>query len=76
MTVVRQQVLERASRSQPLFAGRQALLESMKDYLITDRGKKDLSVFVLKGYGGAGKSEVAIKFATDFQNKFVLSGSS
>jgi hypothetical protein len=48
----------------------------MKDHLITDRGKKDLSVFVLQDYGGAGKSEVAIKFATDFQNKFVLSGSS
>jgi hypothetical protein len=56
-----------------MFTGRQALLERMKNHLITESGKKDLSVFVLQGYGGTGKSEVAVKFATDNQDKFVVS---
>jgi hypothetical protein len=59
-----------------MFTGRQALLERMKNHLITECGKKDHSVFVLQGYGGAGKSEVAIKFATDNQDKFVVSSHS
>jgi MinD superfamily P-loop ATPase len=45
----------------------------MKNHLITESGKKDLSVFVLQGYGGTGKSEVTVKFATDNQDKFVVS---
>jgi hypothetical protein len=55
----------------PLFTGRQRLLNTMKDHLITEPKKKDLSVFVLQGIGGAGKSEVAIKFAAEHQDRCV-----
>jgi predicted ABC-type ATPase len=43
----------------------------MKKYLITERRKKDISVFVLQGMGGAGKSEAAMVFATENQDRFV-----
>lgn len=55
----------------PLFTGRRPLLDKMKKYLITERGKSDLSVFVLQGIGGAGKSEATIKFATENRDRFV-----
>jgi hypothetical protein len=57
----------------PLFTGRQDLLDSMKDHLITAPKKKDRPVFVLQGIGGAGKSEAAIKFATENQDRFDFS---
>jgi signal recognition particle GTPase len=43
----------------------------MKKHLVSQPRKKDLSVFVLQGIGGAGKSETAIKFATENQHRFV-----
>lgn len=43
----------------------------MKEHLIIERNTGDLTVFVLQGIGGAGKSEAAIKFATDNQHRFV-----
>ncbi|KAI4722832.1 purine and uridine phosphorylase [Aureobasidium sp. EXF-10727] len=54
----------------PLFTGRQSLLDDMKKHLITDFLKKDRPVFVLQGIGGAGKSEAAIKFAAQNQDNF------
>jgi hypothetical protein len=45
----------------------------MKDHLITAPKKKDRPVFVLQGIGGAGKSEAAIKFATENQVRFDFS---
>jgi len=56
----------------PLFTGRRSLLEKMKKHLIIERDAGDLTVFVLQGIGGAGKSEAAIKFATENQDRFVL----
>lgn len=58
----------------PLFTGRQDLLTRMKDHLVIAPDKNDRSVFVLQGIGGAGKSEVAIKFATENQDRCVTSG--
>jgi hypothetical protein len=43
----------------------------MKDDLIAVPDKNDRPVFVLQGIGGAGKSEAAIKFATENQDRFV-----
>ncbi|CAD0096230.1 unnamed protein product [Aureobasidium vineae] len=57
----------------PLFTGRQSLFDDMKKHLITKSSKKDRPVFVLQGIGGAGKSEAAIKFAAQTQDKSVLS---
>jgi hypothetical protein len=54
-----------------MFTGRRSLLDEMKKHLITERDQKDLSVFVLQGIGGAGKSEAAIKFATEQQDRSV-----
>ncbi|KAG9668634.1 purine and uridine phosphorylase, partial [Aureobasidium melanogenum] len=54
----------------PLFTGRQALMVDMKKHLIAEAKKNDRPVFVLQGIGGAGKSEAAIKFATDNQDNF------
>ncbi|KAG9524255.1 purine and uridine phosphorylase, partial [Aureobasidium melanogenum] len=54
----------------PLFTGRESLLEDMKKHLVTREQKNDRPVFVLQGIGGAGKSEAAIKFATDNQDNF------
>jgi len=44
----------------------------MKKHLITERDTENLPVFVLQGIGGAGKSEVAIKFAAENKDRFVL----
>jgi hypothetical protein len=52
-----------------LFTGRQDLLDSMKNHLVTAPEKKDRPIFVLQGIGGAGKSEAAIKFAADNQDR-------
>jgi nucleoside phosphorylase len=56
-----------------LFTGRQSLLDDMKKHLVTNPQKKDRPVFVLQGIGGAGKSEAAIKFAKDNQDRSALS---
>lgn len=44
----------------------------MRDHLIVEPKKKNRSVFVLQGIGGAGKSEVAVQFAIENQDRFVL----
>jgi hypothetical protein len=51
---------------------RRSLLDKMKKHLITERGKNDLAVFVLQGMGGVGKTEAAIVFATENQDRFVV----
>jgi MinD superfamily P-loop ATPase len=43
----------------------------MEKQLIIERDKTDISVFVLQGIGGAGKSETAIRFAIEFQDRSV-----
>lgn len=53
----------------PLFTGRRDLLNIMKNHLVTVPKKEDRPVFVLQGIGGAGKSETAVKFATEFQDR-------
>lgn len=57
----------------PLFTGRQTLLNDMKKHLTPGPKNSDRPVFVLQGIGGAGKSEAAIKFATEYQEKLVSS---
>jgi hypothetical protein len=41
----------------------------MKNHLVTAPEKKDRPIFVLQGIGGAGKSEAAIKFAANNQDR-------
>ena len=58
------------SRQQnPLFTGRQDDLEKIQKALCPldpkDKQNTKANVFVLYGMGGAGKSEVALKFAYD-----------
>lgn len=55
----------------PLFTGRRSLLDKMKHHLITAPEKEDRPVFVLQGMGGAGKSEVAAKFAAENRDRSV-----
>ncbi|KAK6001655.1 hypothetical protein QM012_002145 [Aureobasidium pullulans] len=57
-------------RPNSLFMGRRELLNDMTQHLVTESKKNDRSVFVLQGMGGAGKSEVAIKFAAENRDNF------
>ncbi|TIA16626.1 purine and uridine phosphorylase [Aureobasidium pullulans] len=55
----------------PLFTGRELLLKHMSEHLVPESdAKSPCRVFVLHGIGGAGKSEAAIKFATENQHSF------
>lgn len=56
-------------RSNPLFTGRKGELDKMREALCPSTPKEkqstEANVYVLYGMGGAGKSEVALKFAYD-----------
>ncbi|THY10687.1 purine and uridine phosphorylase [Aureobasidium pullulans] len=55
----------------PLFTGRELLLKHMSEHLVPESdAKSPCRVFVLHGIGGAGKSEAAIRFATENQHSF------
>jgi len=55
----------------PLFTGRELLLKHMSEHLVPESdAKSPCRVFVLHGIGGAGKSEAAIRFATENQHRY------
>ncbi|KAJ7823902.1 P-loop containing nucleoside triphosphate hydrolase protein, partial [Mycena leptocephala] len=59
-----------------IFHGRQAILNKMHGYLNQDIGRQH--IYVLHGLGGAGKTQIALKFINDsshFTDKFFLDGS-
>jgi signal recognition particle GTPase len=53
------------------FVGREDILEAMRQTHLTKRSTKshDPTITVLSGLGGAGKTQVALKFALEFEDK-------
>ncbi len=53
------------------FVGREDVLEAMSRTHLTRRSKnsKKLAITVLSGLGGAGKTQTALKFALEFEEK-------
>jgi Holliday junction resolvasome RuvABC ATP-dependent DNA helicase subunit len=53
------------------FIGREDVLEAMRRTHLTERSKssQDSAVTVLFGLGGAGKTQTALKFALEFEEK-------
>ncbi len=56
----------------PLFKGRQQILERLSEYF-NERGDggHPQRKFLLYGVGGCGKSQIALKFAEDFEDRSV-----
>jgi Mrp family chromosome partitioning ATPase len=53
------------------FVGREDVLEAMHQTHLTQRSKnpKKSAITVLSGLGGAGKTQTALKFALEFEEK-------
>jgi Holliday junction resolvasome RuvABC ATP-dependent DNA helicase subunit len=53
------------------FVGREDILEAMRRIHLTERStsSQDSAVTVLFGLGGAGKTQTALKFALEFEQK-------
>ena len=53
------------------FIGREDVLEAMRQTHLTQRSKnsKRSPITVLSGLGGAGKTQTALKFALEFEEK-------
>ncbi len=53
------------------FVGREDILEAMRRTHLTERSTKsqDPAITVLSGLGGAGKTQTALKFALEFEEK-------
>ncbi|KAJ7857994.1 P-loop containing nucleoside triphosphate hydrolase protein, partial [Mycena leptocephala] len=59
-----------------IFHGRQAILDQMHEFFTQDIRKQ--SIYVLHGLGGAGKTQITLKFINEsshFTDKFFLDGS-
>ncbi|KAJ7832957.1 P-loop containing nucleoside triphosphate hydrolase protein, partial [Mycena leptocephala] len=59
-----------------IFQGRQTILDKMNQFFTQDIGKQH--IYVLHGLGGAGKTQIALKFINDsshFTDKFFLDAS-
>ncbi|KAJ7463371.1 hypothetical protein FB451DRAFT_1494488 [Mycena latifolia] len=59
-----------------IFHGRQTILDSMRQYFTQDLGKQE--IFLLHGLGGAGKTQIALKFIQDssfFTDMFLIDAS-
>ncbi|KAJ7857990.1 hypothetical protein B0H13DRAFT_1902056 [Mycena leptocephala] len=59
-----------------IFHGRQAILNNMHEFFNQDTGKQH--IYVLHGLGGAGKTQIGLKFINDsshFTDEFFLDGS-
>ncbi|KAJ7870720.1 P-loop containing nucleoside triphosphate hydrolase protein, partial [Mycena leptocephala] len=60
-----------------IFHGRQAILDKMHEFFNQDIGKQH--IYVLHGLGGAGKTQIGLKFVNNsshFTERFFLDGSS
>ncbi|KAJ7120147.1 hypothetical protein C8R44DRAFT_853472 [Mycena epipterygia] len=65
------EVLKRINNCPPLsriFHGRQIILKQMHKYFTRTTGKQD--IFLLHGLGGAGKTQIALKFIAQSTSKF------
>ena len=60
----------------PTFIGREDILEAMQQTHFGDRpsGSNMPAISVLTGLGGSGKTQIALKFALDFEERCVLVG--
>jgi hypothetical protein len=57
-----------------LFKGRRQILETLSNFFMPRADGKNLRrEFLLHGMGGAGKSQIALKFAEDHEEWYVLS---
>ncbi|KAJ7041767.1 hypothetical protein C8F04DRAFT_994477 [Mycena alexandri] len=60
-----------------IFQGRQTILDKMHQFFTTDSGKQ--LIYVLHGLGGAGKTQIALKFiqesSTSFSDTFLVDAS-
>jgi Holliday junction resolvasome RuvABC ATP-dependent DNA helicase subunit len=57
----------------PNFVGREDILEAMRQRHFAKRSGKTRmpAITVLSGLGGSGKTQIALKFADEFEAKFV-----
>ncbi|KAJ7101043.1 hypothetical protein C8R44DRAFT_946431, partial [Mycena epipterygia] len=51
-----------------IFHGRQTILQQMHQYFVQSTGKQD--IFLLHGLGGAGKTQIALKFIVESSSNF------
>ena len=64
------QSMKRKPVSSPLFTGRQNVLEHLESYFSArGTGCHQRREFLLYGVGGAGKTQLALKFAEIYQNR-------
>ncbi|KAJ7111241.1 hypothetical protein C8R44DRAFT_856589 [Mycena epipterygia] len=72
------QHINNCPRHSRIFHGRQTILDQMHQYFTENGGKQD--IFVLHGLGGAGKTQIALKFiaesASHFTDIFFIDSSS
>ncbi|KAJ7111258.1 P-loop containing nucleoside triphosphate hydrolase protein, partial [Mycena epipterygia] len=57
------QYINNCPRPSRIFHGRQTILDQMHQYFTVNKGKQD--IFVLHGLGGAGKTQIALKFIAE-----------
>jgi hypothetical protein len=57
------QVVNQCPPPSRIFQGRQDILDKMNEFFTADKGKQN--IYVLHGLGGAGKTQIALKFIKD-----------
>ncbi|KAJ7099119.1 hypothetical protein C8R44DRAFT_354966 [Mycena epipterygia] len=65
------QVLQQINNCPPpsrIFHGRQTIIQQMHQYFMQTTGKQD--IFLLHGLGGAGKTQIALKFIAESSSNF------
>ncbi|KAJ7081506.1 P-loop containing nucleoside triphosphate hydrolase protein, partial [Mycena epipterygia] len=62
------QQINNCSPSSKIFHGRQIILQKMHQYFTQTTGKQD--IFLLHGLGGAGKTQIALKFIAQSTSNF------
>jgi hypothetical protein len=63
-------ILSLPHESTPLFTGREDILSQLENYfLLGDSNMQKQCVFVLHGLGGAGKTQITLKFVDTFYNR-------
>lgn len=57
-------------RPSPKFTGRKRYLDHLHEFFLAHTSLQDANrVFVLHGMGGAGKTQICLKFAEMYQNR-------
>ena len=64
-----------SARSHPtpsvIFTGRQSILEKMSTFFATEHDCRGRKEYLLYGMGGAGKTELALKFMEDNRKRYM-----